>query len=260
MDRPLQPSPSRDTVARDGGVVTLELGDGTRRNALREADWVDLRDTVAAVGRAGTARVMVLVGHGGTFSAGSDMTEWADAGPDDVDHTFATMEQCFQVVEDCAVPVVAAVEGVAAGAGCQLALSCDLVVMGESARIGMPIARLGILASPAFAARVASRVGSALAADLYLTGRLLGAAEARAAGLVARVVPDTEVVSQATHLAHAITHTSPEAVRAAKRAIHAVTQPERLVHDAGGRAGRSVAFEDFRPAVRRFLSTRRRPA
>jgi len=170
------------------------------------------------------------------------------------------MEQCFRAIEDCPVPVVAAVEGVATGAGCQLALACDLVVMGESARIGMPIARLGILASPAFAARVASRVGSALAADLYLTGRLLSAADARSAGLVARVAPDAQVVLRATDLARGMAQKSPEAVRAAKRAVQAISQPERRLAERAGPSARAVAFEDFRASVRRFLSVRRRLA
>lgn len=245
---------------RRDGVDTIEVGDGSRRNALRESDWQSLRDTIDASGAETSTRVVVLVGHGGTFSAGSDMTEWADAGPDEVDHTFETMEQCFRAIEDCPVPVVAAVEGVATGAGCQLALACDLVVMGESARIGMPIARLGILASPAFAARVASRVGSALAADLYLTGRLLSAADARSAGLVARVAPDAQVVLRATDLARGMAQKSPEAVRAAKRAVQAISQPERRLAERAGPSARAVAFEDFRASVRRFLSVRRRLA
>lgn len=248
---------SRVSTSRAGALVTVEIGDGTRRNALGEADWRALGEAVRSAGDTSGVDVVLLVGHGGQFSAGSDLAEWADADADDVDRTFAVMEACFRAIEDAPVPVIAAVEGVAAGAGCQLTLACDLVVMGVSAQIGMPIVRLGILTSPAFAARVSSRVGSALAADLYLTGRLLSAREAQGAGLVARVVPDRQVVATARDLAATIARRPAPAVRAAKAAIHRVGQPGRSVEDAPGRA---VAFDDFRGAVRRFLSMRRRPA
>ena len=245
--------------SEDAGVVTIEVGDGSRRNALGVRDWRELRSVVGAAAHDPATSVIVLVGTGTTFSAGSDISEWADAGPDDVDGSFAEMERCFRAVERAPVPVVAAVEGVAVGAGCQLALACDVVVMGETARMGMPIVRLGILPSAAFAARVCSRVGPALAADLYLTGRLLSGLEAAAVGLVARVVSDGEALAQATELAWGIADSPRVAVRAAKRAVHAVsrTDPDDVMplEDTG-----SVDFAAFRPAVLHFLSAGRRSA
>jgi len=261
-----------------GAVIAVEVGDGTRRNALREGDWRTLAESVTAAGADEAVRVLVISGRGATFSAGSDMTEWADAEPAVVERSFATMEACFRAIEECPVPVIAAVEGVAAGAGCQLALACDLVLMGESARIGMPIARLGILTSVDFAARVSARSGAALAADLYLTGRLLSAPEALVAGLVARVAPDGQVVRQARDLAGGMVAEPPAAVRAAKLAVRAVTgavprpaatrppqtrrlgAPEPMGAPAGETATPAVAFDEFRVAVRRFLATRRHPA
>lgn len=255
---------SRVAASIDGPVLHLVVGDGERRNALGEDDWASLGRLVGDVGTGATGiRAVVVSGHGGSFSAGSDMREWVDAQRTDVERAFTTMEGCFRAIEDCPLPVVAAVEGVAAGAGCQLALACDLVVMAESARIGMPIARLGILASPAFAARVSSRVGPALAADLYLTGRLLAADEARAAGLVSRVVPDGSTTRRALDLAASIAARPPEAVAAAKAAIHLVAQPERHVVPATGSPTPtlpSVATDAFHDAVRRFLEPPARPA
>lgn len=249
--------PPRVAVTRAGALVTVEIGDGTRRNALGDADWRALGKAVREAGTTSGVAAVLVLGHGGQFSAGSDLTEWADADADDVDRSFAVMEDCFRAVEDVPVPVVASVEGLAVGAGCQLALACDLVVMGESASIGMPIVRLGILTSPAFAARVSSRVGSALAADLYLTGRLLSAHEAQHAGLVARVVPDDQAVAKARDLATGIAGRPAPAAQAAKAALQGVGQPGRSVPEA---SGRSVIYGTFHSAVHRFLSMRRRPA
>lgn len=248
---------SRLHATRAGWVVTIELGDGARRNALGEQDWHTLAELIGQAVEDG-ARAVVLVGHDGTFSAGSDLSEWDGADRATVERTFDAMERCFRSVEDAPIPVVAAVGGVAAGAGCQLALACDIVVMAESARIGMPIARLGIVASPGFAARVANRVGPAVAADLYLTGRLLDAHEARSAGLVARVVPDAEAPLAAAEIAAQIASVAPAAARAAKDAIHKVSQPERTIRC--GQSAPTVVLADFHSAVRSFLTSHRRSA
>lgn len=245
----------RDTrVAADrvGAVLHLVVGDGTHRNALGEEDWADLARRVREAGDDDTVGAVVVSGARDTFSAGSDMREWADAETLDVERAFATMEDAFRALEDCPLPVVAAVEGVAAGAGCQLALAADLAVVADSARIGMPIARLGILASPAFAARVTDRVGAALAADLYLTGRLLSASEAHAAGLVGRVVPDGAATESALRLAASVAGRPRAAVAAAKAAIHAVTGPPRVAVPM--REVPSVEPVAFHDAVRRFLA------
>jgi enoyl-CoA hydratase/carnithine racemase len=150
---------------------------------LTSAGWRLLEQRVADVASLPSVRAVLVRGEGGTFCAGSDMTEWADAGPDAVEESFARMEAAFRAIEQCPVPVVAEVRGVAAGAGCQLALACDLRLMADSARIGMPIARLGILPSPAFAARLINLAGPSLARRLLYTGRLLDAPAAAAAGL-----------------------------------------------------------------------------
>jgi hypothetical protein len=130
-------------------TAVIEIGDGTRRNALGRAEWRALERLVGELSADPTVSVIVVTGRGDTFSAGSDLNDWADASLEEVEQSFAEMEACFQIIERAPVPVIAAVDGVAAGAGCQLALACDLVVMSSSARMGMPIARLGILASTA---------------------------------------------------------------------------------------------------------------
>ena len=90
---------------------------------MRGTDWVALRDAAVAVGADESVNVVVIRGGGGTFSAGSDIREWAGADPDDIDASFLLMEQALSAVERIPIPTVSLVEGVAAGAGCQLTLS-----------------------------------------------------------------------------------------------------------------------------------------
>ena len=179
-------------VRENGPVAELTVGDGTKRNALTSRAWDNLAQQVRVCGEDGSAGVIVIRGRGDTFCAGSDIGEWLDAEPEFVEESFARMETAFQAIEQCPVPVVAAIHGVAAGAGCQLALACDLRFMASSARIGMPIARLGILASPAFAARMTRSAGPVVAGELLYTGRLLDAADAVRTGLANRCFPDSE--------------------------------------------------------------------
>ena len=234
------------------GVVDLVIGSGSRRNALTGDDWTDLAGACAELGTDETLRAVIVRGAGGTFSAGSDMREWVSAEPADVDDSFARMESAFTAIERLPVPVVAQVDGAAAGAGCQLALACDLRVLGESARIGMPIARLGILASPAFAARISLLTGPAVARELLYTGRLLSAEQAVRVGLANRSVPEDGLAETTTALVRSIVRHPPAALRAAKHAVSVGTDAALETARAAG-AGPSVDFPDFRRAVSAFL-------
>jgi len=111
------------------------------------------------------------------------------------------------------------VEGAAMGAGCLLALACDTQLVARSALVGMPVVRLGILLSPAFATRLSLRVGPARAKELLYTGRVLGADEAAAVGLVGRVVDDGSLESELATVLDAWRAQPVTALRAAKRAV-----------------------------------------
>lgn len=241
----------------DGAIGEVILGRGTRRNALGRQDWRRLEQRCHELAAHRDLRVVLVHGAGDTFSAGSDIREWVRADVSEVDASFAAMESAFTAIEALPVPVVAEVSGAAAGAGCQLALACDLRVMAASARIGMPIARLGILASPTFAARLAELAGPAVARELLYTGRLLAAPEAVQLGLANHWVPDAEL-SGATHtLVAAIAAQPTEAIRAAKRAVATALAPGRLAAASTG-GHHSVSVPDFQGAVTAFLDRRAR--
>lgn len=242
------------TSTVDAGVGTVTFGSGTRRNALTRTAWTAVEDVVTRLGADPAVRVIVLRGRGRTFCSGSDLTDWVGADEDVVEDSFARMESAFQAVERCPVPVVAAITGAAAGAGCQLALACDLRFAADSARIGMPIARHGILASPAFAARLSTLGGPALARELLYTGRLLDGPAAVSAGLVNRSVPDDLLDEVVAQVVAAIGAQPRVAIVAAKRAVTAAQAPVRSA--TAHRPTSAVSMPEFRAAVAAFAAGR----
>ncbi|MEU8824940.1 enoyl-CoA hydratase/isomerase family protein [Streptomyces sp. NPDC048636] len=243
-------------TSRSGAITEIRIGDGSRRNALPGRDWARLARRVRELGASRSVRVLVVRGHGDTFCAGSDMTDWVDADPGYVEESFAHMEEAFCAIEDCPVPVVAEIRGVAAGAGCQLALACDLRLMADSARIGMPIVRLGILASPAFAARLVAVAGPATTRELLYTGRLVDAHTAVALGLADHHVPEADLTARTDRLVAGIAEQPAAAIHAAKLAVTAALTPQRRATAANPRA--AVAPSHFSRAVAAFLGQGRR--
>lgn len=244
------------SVRRKGPLVEAVLGSGGSRNALGHDDWQELERVFRELAGDDEVRAVLVHGSGATFSAGSDLREWVHASPHDVEESFARMEAACTAIEEAPVPVIAQVSGVAAGAGAQLALACDLRVLAEDARIGMPIARLGILVSPMFAARLSVLVGHGLARELLYTGRLVGAAEAVALGLANRAVPAGRLAEVTAELAEAIVAQPRSALVAAKQAVSVTLSPVRAAARSFA-AGPAVSYEDFQRGVTRFLSGER---
>ncbi|MGH3438043.1 MAG: enoyl-CoA hydratase/isomerase family protein [Sciscionella sp.] len=235
----------------DGTVARIVVGDGARHNALDGEGWAELGRVVRNLADLDALRVAVISGHGASFCAGSDVTEWIDAATDSVEGSFSRMESAFSAVEECHVPVVAKITGVAAGAGCQLALACDLRIMSASATIGMPIARLGILPSTLFTARIVELAGPAVARELLYTGKLVGAQTAVSCGLANVCVPDPELEGYTAQVLSQICEQPPAAIAAAKRAVATVLRPTREAGD--DQRQRAVSEADFRRGINKFL-------
>jgi enoyl-CoA hydratase/carnithine racemase len=137
------------------------------------------------------------------------------------------MEAALVAVEGLDVATIAVVEGTAAGAGCQLALACDLSVLTRSARIGMPVLRLGLVPSPMFALRIAALTGQERARQLFYTGALLGAEKAQQWGLVSEVVDDDEVEDRRADLVGAVIAQPRSGIVGAKAACRAAADQQR---------------------------------
>lgn len=239
------------------GVALVTIDRPAARNALSFPLLAELAEALETLDRDGSTRVAVLTGAGDrAFAAGADITELADQTPERLraEGNFAAWDRIAAI----GIPLIAAVRGYALGGGCELAMTCDLIVAGDDAQFGQPEIRLGVMPGAGGTQRLTRAVGTALAMELILTARLLPAAEAKEAGLVTQVVPAAETVDAALALADTIAGMPPLAVRAAKRAVLAAAE---LPLAAGLRNEREAFFDlfatdDQREGMRAFMDKR----
>ncbi|MBX5468087.1 MAG: enoyl-CoA hydratase/isomerase family protein [Firmicutes bacterium] len=233
-------------VVEAGGWARIRIDNQPYRNCLGRAMWNQLRECAQALARDGQVRAVVVEGVGRDFTTGYDLSELAGQPVSMVNRAFQEMEAAIAAVESLPVPVIAAVRGYCLGGGFELALAADLRWVGDDARLGMPVARLGIMLSRRFAWRLVQALGPSAAKELLFTGRLLDAHEALQRGVANRVVPAGEVALAAGEVATAIARLSPSAVQQAKRSVGEVVGP------ATDDAPYFVDAADFAAAVERF--------
>lgn len=209
-----------------GSVATVVLGAGFRCNALRTKDWIELKQVFEHCAEIGVT-VVVLRGAQHTFSSGSDLTEWMAVDGHYVDWSFTAMEAAMTTLEQLDAVSIAAIEGVATGAACELALSCDMRHMAATARIGMPVVRHGIRVSASFALRLIELVGVARARDMFYTGRLVDAEVANAWGLTSRVAEAEKFDDELADLVRLITSQPRNSILAAKQSTNRVLKNTR---------------------------------
>ena len=237
-------------------LVTIERPDVL--NALSFDLLDELAAALAALDADPACRAIVLTGSGTrAFAAGADIRELAVQTPISllVGDRFAVWER----IAATRTPVIAAVRGFALGGGCELALSCDLIVAGDDAQFGQPEINLGVMPGAGGTQRLTRAIGRARAMDLILTGRNLGAREAESMGLVSRVVPADETLEAALDVARTIAAQAPIAVLAAKEAVRLA---EELPLSAGLRHERRAFFalfasDDQREGMSAFVEKRR---
>lgn len=206
-------------TGRDGAVGVITLNRPEALNALNRQITTELSQAVDEMEGDGAINVIVLTGSDRAFAAGADINEIRDKSFIDVfDEQFITAT--WERIARCRKPTVAAVSGYAIGGGFELAMMCDIIVAAECARFALPETKIGIIPGAGGTQRLTRVAGKALAMDMILTGRRLTADEARANGLVSRVVPDGEHLSTALAIAHEIAQSSRPIVMIAKEAVN----------------------------------------
>lgn len=181
-------------VSRADGVVTITLNRPAKKNAANELMWYELQDEFRRVNDSGTDRVVVLTGAGGDFCSGADLSEGGDISPGK--HILKAMRHVGEVahlLHRLPQPTIAKVRGVAVGAGCNMALGCDLVVAGATARFSQIFSKRGLSLDFGGSWVLPRRVGLPRAKELAFFGDMVGAEEAERIGLVNRVLPDDEL-------------------------------------------------------------------
>src|SRR5271157_1071349 len=248
----------------DSGVVTLTLAQPQNRNALGLAMIDTLIVAFADIAKDEKARVVVLAGEGPAFSAGHNLREMQahrndpDRGRGYYEHLMERCSVLMQAIVALPKPVIAAVEGVATAAGCQLVASCDLAIAGERARFALPGVTNGLFCSSPLVA-VGRAVSRKHAMEMALTGKLFSAGDAERFGLVNRVVAEGQALSEAQALARTIAERSAPTLAIGKRTFYA--QIEQPLDEAYALASRAMidnlAEPDSVEGIGAFLEKRR---
>lgn len=246
---------------RTGGVRVLTLNRPDRLNSWNSAMRGEMREAVDRAAADRDLRCLIIAGAGRAFSAGEDVTGMADLteiGTRGFRAAARSIHDVFDTIEVVEVPVVAAIDGVAAGGGFELALSCDFRVMSERARFVMPEARVGLIPGSGGCSRLVRHVGLGKAKELVMLGGSLDAAAARDLGLATEVRPAGEALDGALELAARLSELAPLAIGMAKLVLNTCTDVDAETGRRLERLGQSVLklTDDHREGAAAFTEKR----
>ncbi len=248
------------TLDRDGAVAVLTINRPKVLNALNTPTMDELRRAVLEVKHDAAQRTLVVTGAGDkAFVAGADINELAVQAPVQGREHAIRGQHVFDLIENMGKPVIAAINGFALGGGCELALACTLRIAADSARLGQPEINLGIIPGYAGTQRLSRLVGKGVALDLLLTGRQVKADEALQIGLVNRVVPAADLMTEAKKLAADLAARAPVAVHyiieAVNRGLEIPLDKAQLLEAT--LFGLVASTDDMREGTKAFLEKRK---
>lgn len=199
-------------------VAVIELNRPKELNALSRQVMLEIRDALRELDDDDNVRVIILTGGQKVFAAGADIKQMATATAINMLNIdqFSTWDQ----IKKTRKPIIAAVSGFALGGGCELAMTCDMIIATETARFGQPEIKIGTMPGAGGTQRLTRAVGKVLAMELVLTGKFISAEEALSAGLINRIVPVELMMDETLKLAREIAKQSPVAVKLAKEAVN----------------------------------------
>ena len=246
-------------VETEGPIATLTLNRPKVLNALNKQVFDDLESALTALTADPAVRVILLTGAGEkAFAAGADITEMVDSDAAAGERSALRGQAVMRQMETCGKPVIACINGFALGGGCELAMACTYRIAAETARLGQPEIKLGLIPGYGGTQRLPRLIGPAATLRLLLTGEIISAAEALRLGLVDQVVPAAELVQSATALALKIAALAPLAVAASIEAVRGgahMALDEALAYEAH-LFGRLCDTADKREGTTAFLGKR----
>jgi len=205
-------------VETRGKVGIIRLNRPQALNALNSVVVTELSGAIDGFETDPLVACMIITGTDKVFAAGADIKEMAHKSY--MDAFFSDFTAQWDHAARARKPIIAAVAGYALGGGCELAMQCDFIIAADNAKFGQPEIKLGVIPGIGGTQRLTRAVGKAKAMDLILTGRMMDAAEAERAGLVARVVPVANLMEEACNAAEAIAGMSMPSVMMAKECIN----------------------------------------
>jgi enoyl-CoA hydratase len=246
----------------DGGIAVLTLNLPERYNAWNAQMRGEMGEAIAAIANDETVRVLILTGEGRAFSSGEDvrgMKELADIGTRGFRRVARNIHNVFDEIEAMEMPVIAAINGVAAGGGMELALSCDFRFAAATARLGFPENNVGLIPGSGGCSRLVKLVGLARAKRLVMTGEMIEAPAALSVGLVDEVVAPEALMEYSLAFARKLAAKAPLALGVAKLVINACANVDPDTGRHFERLGQSVlkTTDDHVEGARAFLEKRK---
>jgi enoyl-CoA hydratase len=247
-------------IERDDAIAVITFNRPKVLNALNAQTLAELETALRDLKADPGVRAVVLTGAGEkAFVAGADINELAVLTPVEGKEHARRGQLLFDAIEQLGKPVIAAVNGFALGGGCELAMACTLRIAADTARFGQPEINLGLIPGYAGSQRLPRLVGKGVALEILLTGDMIGAVRAYEIGLVNRVVPAADLMSEAKKLAHLLASKAPIAVRYILDAVHhgmdmPFTEGEYLETALFGTIASS---DDMREGTKAFLEKRK---
>ena len=253
-------------LTKEEGVATLTLNRPDTLNAWNEEMGTESVQAMEEIRQDNDVRVLILTGAGRGFSSGADLTsmrQWGPGAPDKPSRgTLSTLPGVLALageLRDLDRPTIAAVNGVAAGAGFSHALACDIRIASDQARFSQLFVKRGLIPDAGSTYFLTKLVGTAKACELMYTGDMINAAEAEKLGIVNKVVPHDELMNETMALAKRIANGPPLTIELIKRAIYKGAEETDLwhqIHYEGHLQSLVVATEDFKEGVTSFLEKR----
>jgi len=199
-------------------VALIEINRPKELNALNTQLMGEIRDALKTFDEEETIRVIILTGGERVFAAGADIKQMADATAISMleKDQFSTWDQ----IKKTKKPIIGAVSGFALGGGCELAMTCDMIVASETAQFGQPEINIGTMPGAGGTQRLTRAVGKVRAMEMVLTGKFISAEEAFQAGLINKIVPVEVLLKETLKLAQSVASKSPIALRLAKEAVN----------------------------------------
>ena len=248
------------SVERRDEIAIFSLNRPDKLNAISRAMLRELTGIFKDASGDKSLRAIIFTGAGNkAFSAGTDLSELIDVPADQARNVAEGGQWLCDAIENCTVPVIAAVNGIAAGAGCEFALASHLRIASANASFSLPELKLGIIPGYGGTQRLARDIGRGRAFEIILTGRRVDAEEALSIGLINRIAPPGELLPEALQLAKEVASLAPLAISACLQAVTKGTElplAEGLDLEAGLFAS-LFATEDMREGTRAFLEKRK---
>ena len=245
---------SRDQIA----VVTINRPQ--RKNACDLAAWTDMLNAFVNLSKDSSVRLAVLTGAGNDYCAGDDIIAFRaiKENPVAADAQRRRIQECYAALQDAPFPIVAAIRGVCVGGGCSLAMCCDFRVADATARVGVPVAKLGLVYPTIQLERLAALIGVQNARRWIYTGEIVGADEAHRAGFL-DALTDGDVIEAAIAYGTPMLNAAPLSLAGSKAQLNAIAAGQAADRQAqlDAMEKRADNSEDFEEAARAFAEKRK---